>query len=61
MAGVSLVVLLRFRPAVVTPTLLRRQQRNLAGMTALFILLFYTFPDGMVRYWTSTNALQVVN
>jgi YidC/Oxa1 family membrane protein insertase len=59
MAGLSLIVLLRFRPPVVTPTLLRRQRRNLAGMSALFFLLFYTFPAGMVLYWTSTNAFQV--
>jgi YidC/Oxa1 family membrane protein insertase len=59
MAGLSLVVLLRFRPAVATPTLLRRQRRNLAGMAVLFLLLFYTFPAGMVLYWTSTNAFQV--
>ena len=59
MAGVSLVALLRFRSAVITPTLLHRQRRNLAGMTALFFVLFYTFPAGMVLYWTSTNAFQV--
>jgi len=58
MAGLSLVVLLRFCPALATPTLLRRQRRNLAGMTVLFFLLFYTFPAGMVLYWTSTNAFQ---
>jgi YidC/Oxa1 family membrane protein insertase len=61
MAGLSLVVVLRFRPALVTPTLLRRQRRNLAGMTALFFLLFYTFPAGMVLYWASTNAFQVAS
>ena len=59
MAGLSLLVLVRFRPAVGTPTLLRRQRRNLVGMTGLFFLLFYTFPAGMVLYWTSTNAFQV--
>jgi membrane protein insertase Oxa1/YidC/SpoIIIJ len=61
MAGLSLVVVLRFRPALVTPTLLHRQRRNLAGMTALFFLLFYTFPAGMVLYWASTNAFQVAS
>jgi hypothetical protein len=29
-------------------------------MTLLFFLLFYTFPAGMVLYWTSTNAFQLV-
>ena len=29
-------------------------------MTLLFFLLFYTAPAGMVLYWTSTNAVQLV-
>jgi YidC/Oxa1 family membrane protein insertase len=59
MSGVSLVALLRFRSSVLTPSLVRRQRRNLTGMTLLFFLLFYTFPAGMVLYWTSTNAFQL--
>jgi len=59
MSGVSLAALLRFRSAVRTPSLVRRQRRNLTGMTLLFFLLFYTFPAGMVLYWTSTNAFQL--
>ena len=59
MSGVSLATLLRFRSPVLTPALVRRQRRNLAGMTLLFFLLFYTFPAGMVLYWTSTNAFQL--
>jgi YidC/Oxa1 family membrane protein insertase len=61
MAGVSFVVLLRFRAMALTPTLVRRQRRNLAGMNTLFFLLFYTFPAGMVLYWTSTNAFQLAS
>ena len=61
MSGVSLATLLRFRSPVLTPTLVRRQRRNLAGMTLLFFLLFYTFPAGMVLYWTSTNAFQLLS
>jgi YidC/Oxa1 family membrane protein insertase len=59
MSGVSLAALLRFRSAVLTPSLVRSQRRNLTGMTVLFFLLFYTFPAGMVLYWTSTNAFQL--
>ena len=59
MSGVSLAALLRFRSAVLTPSLVRSQRRNLMGMTVLFFLLFYTFPAGMVLYWTSTNAFQL--
>jgi YidC/Oxa1 family membrane protein insertase len=59
MSGVSLAALLRFHSPVLTPSLVRRQRRSLMGMTALFFLLFYTFPSGMVLYWTSTNAVQL--
>jgi membrane protein insertase Oxa1/YidC/SpoIIIJ len=60
MSSASLAALLRFRSAVLTPSLVRRQRRNLIGMTLLFFLLFYTFPAGMVLYWTSTNCFQLV-
>lgn len=30
------------------------------GMTLLFFLVFYTFPAGMVLYWTSTNSVQLL-
>jgi YidC/Oxa1 family membrane protein insertase len=60
MSGVSLVTLLRFRSPVLTPPLVRRQRRNLMTMTLLFFLFFYTFPAGMVLYWTSTNFVQLV-
>ena len=61
MSGISAAALLRFHSPVLTPPLLRRQRRNLLGMTLLFFLLFYTFPAGMVLYWTSTNAFQLVS
>ena len=61
MSGASLAALLRFGSAVLTPALARRQRRNLIGMTGLFFLLFYTFPAGMVLYWTSTNAFQLAS
>jgi YidC/Oxa1 family membrane protein insertase len=60
MSGVSLVALFRFRSPTLTPSLARGQRRNLMGVTLLFLLLFYTFPAGMVLYWTSTNAFQLV-
>jgi len=61
MSGVSLATLLRFRSAVLTPPLVRRQRRNLTTITALFFLLFYTFPASMVLYWTSTNSFQLLS
>ena len=57
MSGVSLATVLRFRSSSLTGALARRQRRNLTVVTVLFFLLFYTFPAGMVLYWTSTNAL----
>ena len=60
MSGISLAAGLRFRASSLTPSLVRRQRRNLSGMTLAFFLLFYTFPAGMVLYWTSTNAVQLV-
>jgi YidC/Oxa1 family membrane protein insertase len=60
MSSASLAALLRYRPVVLTPSLVRRQRRNLMGMTLLFFLLFYTFPAGMVLYWTSTNSAQLL-
>jgi YidC/Oxa1 family membrane protein insertase len=60
MSGVSLATVLRFRARVLTPALVRRQRRNLTAVSLLFFLLFYTFPAGMVLYWTSTNAVQLI-
>jgi len=59
MSGLSITAALRFSSRVLTPSLVRRQRRNLIGMALLFFALFYTFPAGMVLYWTSTNALQL--
>jgi YidC/Oxa1 family membrane protein insertase len=61
MSGVSLATLLRFRSSVLTPPLIRRQRRSLMAITALFFLLFYTFPASMVLYWTSTNSFQLIS
>ena len=61
MSAMSAVALLRFRSPTLTPSLVRRQRGNLLGMTLLFFGLFYTFPAGMVLYWTSTNAFQLVS
>jgi len=40
-----------------TPELIRRQRVRLFWMAGAFFLLFYTFPAGMVLYWTTNNAL----
>jgi YidC/Oxa1 family membrane protein insertase len=43
-----------------TPDLLRRQQTRLFLMAGAFFLLFYTFPAGMVLYWTTNNILHLM-
>lgn len=37
-----------------------RRRRTLYGMALLFFVLFYTFPAGMVLYWTSNVVLQAI-
>ncbi|GJM10533.1 MAG: hypothetical protein DHS20C11_28090 [Lysobacteraceae bacterium] len=43
-----------------TPDLAIAQQRQLYLMALAFLLLFYTFPAGMVLYWTTNNAVEAV-
>jgi len=38
----------------------RKQARNLIFMSLGFLVLFYTFPAGMVLYWTTNNLISVV-
>jgi len=40
-----------------TPELIRQQRVRLSWMAGAFFLLFYTFPAGMVLYWTTNNVL----
>tara|TARA_B100001971_G_scaffold101327_1_gene93395 strand:- start:86 stop:472 length:387 start_codon:yes stop_codon:yes gene_type:complete len=41
-------------------TLLKQQKRKLYLMAFAFFILFYTFPAGMVLYWTTSNSLQLM-
>ena len=47
-------------PPALTPQMHRRQYRNLVIMALAFFLLFYTFPAGMVLYWTTNNLISVI-
>jgi YidC/Oxa1 family membrane protein insertase len=38
----------------------RKHSRNLVLMSLGFLILFYTFPAGMVLYWTTNNLISVV-
>lgn len=38
----------------------RKHTRNLVLMSLGFLVLFYTFPAGMVLYWTTNNLISVI-
>lgn len=38
----------------------RKHSRNLVLMALGFLVLFYTFPAGMVLYWTTNNLISVI-
>ena len=60
MTGLTLLAALLHEDSDLTPALLRAQRRRLYGLAGLFFLLFYTFPAGMVLYWTMNNLLHLV-
>ena len=61
MSGVSLAILLRVDSGMLTPSLVRRARRKQMAVTALFFLVFYTFPAGMVLYWASISAFRLLS
>jgi membrane protein insertase Oxa1/YidC/SpoIIIJ len=60
MTGLTLLAAVLHEDSDLTPALLRAQRRRLYGLAGLFFLLFYTFPAGMVLYWTMNNLLHLV-
>ncbi|MBW7931344.1 MAG: membrane protein insertase YidC, partial [Gammaproteobacteria bacterium] len=56
MTAVSILSALVQQEASLNATLQARQRRNLYLMALAFFLLFYTFPAGMVLYWTANNV-----
>jgi membrane protein insertase Oxa1/YidC/SpoIIIJ len=34
--------------------------RNMVLLALAFFVLFYTFPSGMVLYWTTNNLISVI-
>jgi YidC/Oxa1 family membrane protein insertase len=47
-------------PPAMDPGLRKKQLRNMVLMAIGFFALFYTFPAGMVLYWTTNNLISVV-
>lgn len=56
MTAFTLLSAISLRDETLTPLLLKKQQRQLYLMAGFFLLLFYTFPAGMVLYWTANNV-----
>jgi len=60
MTGVTLLSSWAVDDPSLSPELRARQRRNLYLMAAAFFVLFYTFPAGMVLYWTTNNVLHFI-
>lgn len=60
MTAVSILSAVVQQEASLNATLQARQRRNLYLMALAFFLLFYTFPAGMVLYWTANNVWHLV-
>lgn len=60
MTGITLLTSWIQTDPSLTPVLLRKQRLRLYLMAVVFFLLFYTFPAGMVLYWTTNNVLHLL-
>jgi len=59
MTGLSVVASLLHNPLALNAELRGRQVRNMLLLAVAFFVLFYTFPAGMVLYWTTNNLISV--
>jgi len=57
MTGFSVLASWLHRPPALHASLRRKQVRNMLLLAAAFFVLFYTFPSGMVLYWTTNNLI----
>jgi YidC/Oxa1 family membrane protein insertase len=60
MTGFTVIAALVQADPSLSPQLARRQRLRLYGMAGAFFMLFYTFPAGMVLYWTANNVWHLV-
>jgi YidC/Oxa1 family membrane protein insertase len=60
MTALSVLAAMTHRDAHLTAPLLVIQKQRLYFLSLLFLVLFYTFPAGMVLYWTTNNLLHLV-
>ena len=57
---ISLLSAFLYHDRNLSSDLLSNQKRNLYFMSLLFFILLFTFPSGMVLYWTASNILQLL-
>jgi len=60
MTAITLLTSWKFHDTSLSKVLLQKQKRNLYIMAVLFFILFYTFPAGMVLYWTTNNSISLI-
>jgi YidC/Oxa1 family membrane protein insertase len=60
MTGLSFTASALHRPLALNTELRRKQVINMVILAVLFFGLFYTFPAGMVLYWTTNNLISVL-
>jgi len=60
MTGLSFIASMLHNPLALNAELRRRQVRNMLLLAVAFFVLFYTFPAGMVLYWTTNNLISVI-
>jgi len=59
MTGLSVVASALHNPPALNAELRGKQVRNMLLLAVGFFALFYTFPAGMVLYWTTNNLISV--
>lgn len=59
MTGLSFIASALHKPLALNAELRRKQVVNMILLAVLFFGLFYTFPAGMVLYWTTNNLISV--
>jgi YidC/Oxa1 family membrane protein insertase len=60
MTGLSISASVLHNPPALNAELRQKQVRNMFLLAVGFFALFYTFPAGMVLYWTSNNLISVI-
>jgi len=59
MTGLSFIASALHKPLALNAELRRKQVINMILLAVVFFVLFYTFPAGMVLYWTTNNLISV--